>query len=75
MGRAKDMPSEDDLRKFYDEGYYFGEEYVDYTKDRKALEVNFKKRVDLIRKLSRKKRLNVCEIGSAYGYFLNLIKP
>lgn len=75
MGKAKEMPTEKELRDFYDKDYYFGEEYIDYTKDRKALEINFQKRVDLIRKLSKKKKLNVCEVGSAYGYFLNLIKP
>lgn len=75
MAQAKSMPTENELRDFYDKDYYFGEEYIDYTKDRKALEVNFRKRVELIRKLSRKKKLNVCEVGSAYGYFLNLIKP
>src|SRR5690606_30901936 len=75
MGQAKNMPTESELRDFYDKDYYFGEEYIDYTKDRRALEINFEKRVELIRKLSRKSKLNVCEIGSAYGYFLNLIKP
>lgn len=75
LAQSKVMPSESELRDYYDKDYYFGEEYIDYTKDRRALEINFKKRVDLILKLSRKKKLNVCEVGSAYGYFLNLIKP
>ncbi len=70
------MPSEKELVDYYQKDYFFGDEYVDYVKDRKALEKNFSKRIDLLLDLCEKKNnLRVCEIGSAYGFFLNLIKP
>lgn len=76
MARAKDMPTQAQLSKYYQKDYFFGDEYVDYIKDRKALEKNFIKRVNGLISLSKKReKLKVCEIGSAYGFFLNLIKP
>lgn len=76
MGRAKDMPNEEALREYYQKDYFFGDEYVDYIKDRKALEKNFSKRINtLINLVGTKRNIKVCEIGSAYGFFLNLIKP
>lgn len=76
LGIAKKMPTEAELVKHYQKDYYFGDEYVDYTKDRRALEINFTKRVSLLLSLVKKKsKLQVLEIGSAYGFFLNAIKP
>lgn len=73
--RAKKIPTAEELTRYYQQDYYFGQEYSDYIKDRPALEVNFKKRIDLLNKLSKDSiKLKVLEIGSAYGFFLNLMK-
>lgn len=70
---AKHIPSFAELKKLYEEEYFFGMEYSDYTADRPALEKNFRQRIKFL-----KKHINsdskVLEIGCAYGYFLNLIK-
>lgn len=47
-------------------------EYSDYKADRPALEANFKNRIKRL-KSSLTKKSAVVEVGSAYGYFLNLI--
>lgn len=70
---SKKIPSDEEINSIYQQDYYFGKEYFDYKADRPALEYNFKKR---IKSLSRSlhKDAYIVELGSAYGYFLNLIK-
>lgn len=70
--RAAINPSQAELNKYYSQDYYFGEEYFDYIQDRKAIERNFQKRIDVLNKYFNKKS-NCIEIGCAYGYFLNLM--
>ncbi len=74
--KAKEIPGEKDLKKLYEQDYFFGKEYSDYIQDRPALEKNFSNR---IKKLKRKGYLNknttLIEVGCAYGYFLNMVKP
>jgi SAM-dependent methyltransferase len=71
---AKEMPTNEELTKLYQEEYFFGMEYSDYKADRPALEYNFKKRIKRLRDRTLKKDFKIVEIGSAYGYFLDLIK-
>ena len=64
-----------DLKKIYSNEYFFGKEYINYIEDKKQVEKNSLKRIKTIKKyipnLSDKKLL---EIGSAYGFFLNIVK-
>jgi SAM-dependent methyltransferase len=70
---ASEIPTEKEIQKLYQQEYFFGMEYSDYKADRPALEANFKKRIKRLEK-SIHKDATVVELGSAYGYFLNLIK-
>lgn len=57
-------------KDIYDQGYFQGKEYFDYKRDRVCFERNFKARLgDVLKYCSAGKLL---EIGSAYGFFLNL---
>jgi SAM-dependent methyltransferase len=63
------------LEKTYSENYFKGEEYLDYLQDKEILQLNFKKRIETVRKLSRHSLpvTNCLEIGCAYGFFGELI--
>jgi SAM-dependent methyltransferase len=52
----------------YDDGYFFGGEYLDYPAERSALERNFDIYLSRVREHLPEGRL--LEIGCAYGYFL-----
>src|SRR5436305_6810948 len=54
----------------YTTGYFTDGEYRDYLADRAPLERNFRRRVEHLRKIKPAGRL--LEIGSAYGFFLEL---
>lgn len=71
---ANEMPTNKELQKLYQKDYFFGMEYFDYKADRPALEKNFKNRIKRLNKRVIDGNFNIIEIGSAYGYFLNLIK-
>ena len=64
--------SEDQIKKLYDEEYFKGEEYCDYEEDKNILQKNFETRLKDIQRYI--KRGTLFEIGSAYGYFLDLAK-
>lgn len=70
---ASVIPTEKEIQKLYQQEYFFGMEYSDYKADRPALEANFKKRIKRLEQ-SLHNDATVVELGSAYGYFLNLIK-
>lgn len=73
--RANEIYSDKKLASLYQHDYYFGNEYNNYIKDRPALEKNFKERIKYLKKKKYlHKGSNVIEIGSAYGFFLNLMK-
>ncbi len=71
---AKEMPTNLELKKLYQEEYFFGMEYFDYKADKPALEKNFKKRIKRLNKRVLDDNFSIIEIGSAYGFFLNLVK-
>lgn len=58
--------------KIYERKYYTNGEYLNYKKERNALEKNFSGRIEEIIKYKREGKL--LEIGCAYGYFLNIAK-
>lgn len=62
--------SDDELRKLYQQKYFFGNEYLNYLEDKPYLQKNFRARIQTLRKFSPPGRL--FEIGSAYGFFLEL---
>lgn len=70
---AKEIPTFAQLKKLYEEDYFFGMEYSDYTVDRPALEKNFRQRIRFLGKYLYPEA-KVLEVGCAYGYFLDLIK-
>jgi len=61
-----------DIQALYGKGYFFGEEYVDYIKDKEILQINFQKRLKRI--LEYKRGGDLIEIGCAYGFFLDLAR-
>lgn len=65
--------SEDELRELYQKHYFSGHEYADYVADKPAIQRNFKARLAHVQKhVPAGGRL--LEIGSAYGFFLELAK-
>lgn len=61
--------SPEELKALYSENYFLGEEYLDYEKERPALERNFQLRLrELLERAPAGGQL--WEIGSAYGHFL-----
>jgi 2-polyprenyl-3-methyl-5-hydroxy-6-metoxy-1,4-benzoquinol methylase len=56
----------------YSEDYFKGEEYLDYENDKLIIQKNFEHRLNEIRKYIKSGSLY--EIGSAYGFFLELAK-
>jgi len=68
-------PTDKQLEKIYEKKYFFGEEYVDYLRDRAVLERNFRSRLGVLdRFLDPSRHQNLLEIGSAYGFFLAMVQ-
>lgn len=60
------------LRSLYEGGYFTGEEYLDYRADEALFSRTFRKRLKELRR--RRSNGRLLEIGSAYGFFLDLAK-
>lgn len=58
--------------ELYDKTYFSGGEYLDYVGDRRTIQRNFAGRIRELRRLAPRGRL--LEIGSAYGFFLDLAR-
>jgi len=58
-----------DFEQVYDEGYFTGEEYGDYLRDRPVFVRQFEDRLREVFQFARSGHL--IEIGSAYGFFLD----
>lgn len=71
--RAREIPSDAELARLYQQDYFFGKEYFDYEADRPALEHNFSKRLKTLAPVLQPST-HLIEVGCAYGYFLNLVK-
>ena len=59
-----------DLQKLYQRNYFFGNEYLNYLKDKPSLQKNFSARIRTLLKYSSGGSL--FEVGCAYGFFLEL---
>jgi 2-polyprenyl-3-methyl-5-hydroxy-6-metoxy-1,4-benzoquinol methylase len=58
------------LREVYRENYFTGEEYVDYAREKTALQHNFARRLDYVSSLAAfRPEQRVLEIGCAFGFF------
>lgn len=68
--------SEDELKQLYGKDYFHGEEYGDYTRDRKTIQKNFRRRLlALNRFVENPEQMKLYEIGCAYGFFLDVARP
>jgi predicted TPR repeat methyltransferase len=67
--------SDEECSEIYRKNYFFGDEYSDYIADKKALQRNFELRLKVLRKyLDPVLHKNLLEVGSAYGFFLEIAK-
>jgi SAM-dependent methyltransferase len=65
-------PSQEELKGVYGKDYFFEGEYLNYLEEKDPLQRNFKKWIPLLRRFVPHGKL--FEIGSAYGFFLELAK-
>jgi SAM-dependent methyltransferase len=67
--------TDSELAALYGRDYFFGEEYVDYIADERILRKNFGRRMKVLQKyLEPSRHRHLFEIGSAYGFFLDLAR-
>jgi SAM-dependent methyltransferase len=72
---AEEDLNEAELFRIYQKNYFFGEEYSDYKTDREVLQKNFELRLKvLLGFVDPTRRRSLFEIGSAYGFFLDLAR-
>jgi SAM-dependent methyltransferase len=64
--------TETDILNQYDESYFKGRVYADYEKEREIIQRNFRNRLKFMEAFVRNGKL--LEIGSAYGFFLDLAR-
>lgn len=65
--------SREELERLYSKDYFQGQEYRDYASERMIFEKQFKRRLKtLLRYIPQERRNRLFEIGSAYGFFLNV---
>lgn len=66
---------DEEMMELYRKNYFFGEEYSDYLRDKPILQKNFRARMRVLKRLLRIEHTRLLEIGSAYGFFLEVAKP
>ena len=65
----------EDFLELYRRNYFFGDEYSDYIADKESLRKNFKLRLKVLQNFIEPVRhKNLLEVGSAYGFFLEIAK-
>ncbi len=58
-----------DVKALYGDGYFKGEEYLDYERNRMISQKNFRKKVRTMERIAgREKIRSILEIGCAYGF-------
>ncbi len=68
--------SDEEMMELYRKNYFFGEEYSDYLRDKPILQKNFRTRMKVLKRfLKPELHKRLLEIGSAYGFFLEVAKP
>lgn len=66
--------SDEEIRGLYDATYFTGDEYHDYIRDRRLFEKNFRRFYTLMTPYLRETDQHLLEIGSAYGFFMHLVR-
>ena len=66
--------NDDDLVQLYDHSLFTSGNFYDYAADKKYFEKNFQARLRVLRRFLRPAHRSLLEIGSAYGYFLNVAR-
>ena len=65
--------TDEELFQLYKKDYFFGDEYSDYVADKPVIQKNFNLRLKTLKKfLKPHVHRNLLEIGSAYGFFLEV---
>jgi SAM-dependent methyltransferase len=72
MAVNQSVPAEE-LKKFYQEDYFKGREYVDYVADKPAQQKTLRNHLRVVRRHARPGG-RLLEIGCAYGFFLELVQ-
>jgi len=62
--------SQEELKEVYGRNYFYGGEYLNYLEEKGALQKNFRKWMQILRRFVPDGKL--FEIGSAYGFFLEI---
>ncbi|MBM3462176.1 MAG: class I SAM-dependent methyltransferase [Armatimonadetes bacterium] len=73
--RMEPLPA--DVVGLYDEGYFTGQKYHDYPADKRLIQATFVDRLRALRRWLKQPPadLDLYEVGSAYGYFLEVAAP
>lgn len=67
--------TDEELLDLYSDRFFCGGEYKDYLADKRVLQKNFELRLRVLRPLLRPERhKHLFEIGSAYGFFLDVVR-
>ena len=67
--------TDEEFFELYRRNYFFGNEYCDYIAYKKVLQKNFKLRLRVLMNfIDPLRHKNLLEIGSAYGFFLEIAK-
>ena len=62
------------ITSIYQNKYFFGEEYINYSNEENCLKKNFISRQKIIDKFLTKKHQKLLEIGCAFGYYLDTVE-
>lgn len=66
--------TDEELVGLYRKDYFFGDEYSDYLADKRTIQKNFDQRFKTLRAfLDPARHRHLLEIGSAYGFFLEVV--
>ena len=69
------QPTFEEIEAIYNESDYFtGDSYVNYVGEKAMIQANFEDRLQILHEL-RPPSGDLLEIGSAYGFFLELVRP
>lgn len=64
-----------ELQEIYRKNYFFGDEYSDYIADKRIIQKNFRKRLEVLKRFTNvDQHRRILEIGCAYGFFLELAR-
>ena len=62
------------VEELYNDGYFKGEEYLDYEADKPVIQKNFRKKIRVMKKIAENEIRSILDIGCAYGFFGEVVK-